>query len=275
MTGVQTCALPILAELLAKDPYAHIVAHGGDGTMGEAVGGIMAADAGATALFTGVPAGSGNDFMRYMSEEKNEAGREYPLDLILTNGKYSDNVVNVGFDCTVVSEAERIRKTPGVGNSFSYILGVVSALSKKEAFETDVIMKDIKTADGIKEEETLSGRFLLAAICNCRYYGGGFKVAPKAECDDGFLDVMLIKNVSLPKFASLVSGFRKGSHVLDDGTVVKKFADVLTFKRCRSVSFGGIKKICYDGEIIEDTAVASKVVPGAVVYTPPKKEWLV
>ncbi|MBQ9879125.1 MAG: acylglycerol kinase family protein, partial [Clostridia bacterium] len=39
-----------VAEYLAKDPYAHIVAHGGDGTMCEAVSGIMAAGAGSTAL---------------------------------------------------------------------------------------------------------------------------------------------------------------------------------------------------------------------------------
>ncbi|MBQ7670491.1 MAG: hypothetical protein IJS45_07205 [Clostridia bacterium] len=264
-----------VAELLAKDPYAHIVAHGGDGTMGEAVGGIMRANAGATALFTGVPSGNGNDFLRYAFEEKNEAGKEYPVDLICANGKYSVNVVNVGFDCTVVSEAEKIRKAPGIGNSFSYILGVVSALSKKDPFDTEVVLRGVRKGTGEVDEEVLSGKYLLAAIANGRYYGGGFKVAPHADCGDGFIDVILVHDISIPKFATLISDFRKGTHVSADGAVKKNFADIMTFRRCRGISFGGVQKICYDGEIIDGKTVDAKVIPSAVIYTPPKKEWLI
>lgn len=263
-----------VAELLTKDPYAHVVAHGGDGTMGEAVSGIMEAGAGKTAYFTGVPSGSGNDFLRYSFEEKNEAGAEYPTDLIRANGKYSVNVVNIGFDCTVVAEAEKARKIPGVGSSFSYILGVVSALTKKDTFTTDVRLGGVVTDSG-EAEESLSGTYLLAAIANGRYYGGGFKVAPQADSSDGYIDLLLINNVSLPKFASLVSGFRKGTHISDDGTVKKKFSEILTYRRCRSVSFGGISKICYDGEIREEESIDAEIVPGAIIYVPPRKEWLI
>jgi len=263
-----------VAELLAKDPYAHIVAHGGDGTMGEAVGGIMASGAGATALFTGVPSGSGNDFMHYMRDEKNEVGKVYPTDVIKANGKFSVNVVNIGFDCTVVSEAERIRKAPAIGNSFSYILGVVSALSKKEAFKTDVTFRGV-LSDGVeKEEETLSGSFLLAAIANGRYYGGGFKVAPIADSSDGYVDVILVDDIAIPKFATLISDFRRGTHIGSDGTVKEKFRKVMIYRRCRGISFGGIKKICYDGEIIDGGSIDAEVIPNAVNYTPPREEWL-
>ena len=263
-----------VAEFLAKDPFAHVVAHGGDGTMSETVEGIMAAGAGATALFSGVPSGSGNDFLHYMNEEKNEAGKQYPVDLIKANGKYSVNVINVGFDCTVVAEAEKIRKAPGVGNSFSYILGVVSALFKKEAFETEVVFRGVKRGDEEIPEERTSGKFLLAAAANCRYYGGGFKVAPHAECDDGYTDVILVNNISVPRFAKLVSGFRKGTHVNEDGTVKDDFKEVMTFRRCRGVSFGGIEKICFDGEIVSGASLDAKVIPRAVTFVPAEKEWL-
>ncbi|MBR6917264.1 MAG: hypothetical protein IKN38_03685 [Clostridia bacterium] len=262
-----------VAELLAKDPFAHVVAHGGDGTMNEAVSGIMDAGAGKTALFTGIPAGSGNDFLRYAAEEMNVEGREYPIDLIGANGKYSVNVINVGFDCTVVSEAERIRRAPGIGNSFSYILGVVSALGKKEAFETDVVFEGV--GDGNKENETLHGKYLLAAIANCRYYGGGFKVAPIAKPDDGLLDVILVNDIKIPKFAKLISDFRKGTHISEKGYLKDKFRDVMTFKRCRKISFEGVKKICYDGEIFDENEISAEALPCAVVFTPPKKEWII
>ena len=264
-----------VAELLAKDPCAHIVAHGGDGTMSEAVTGIMKANAGATALFTGVPSGNGNDFLRYMKEEKDVVGKEYPTDLIEVNGRYSVNIINVGFDCTVVAEAEKVRKVPGIGNSFSYILGVVGAVTKKEPFKTDIVMRGVSKGGGIEEDETVSGSYLLAAIANCRYYGGGFKAAPYAECDDGFLDLVLVKDVSIPRFAKLVTDFRKGNHIDKNGVVSDKFAEVMTYRRCRSVSLGGLERICCDGEIFPGAELTASIVPRAVVYTPAKREWLI
>ncbi len=264
-----------ISEFLARDPCAHIVAHGGDGTMSEAVEGILDAEAGKTALFTGVPSGNGNDFLRYAYEEKNEAGKEYPTDVIRSGSKYSVNVLNVGFDCTVVSEAEKIRKVPGIGSSFSYILGVIGALMKKSAFTTVVKLGDVLQEDGSFSDESVSGSFLLAALANGRYYGGGFKVAPRADCSDGLIDVLLVNNVSVPKFATLVSGFRKGNHIDPDGHILKKFRDVLTYKRCRTVSFDGIKQSCYDGEIIDETEINAAILPEAIVYTPPKKDWIV
>lgn len=264
-----------VADLLSRDPYAHIVAHGGDGTMGEAVSGIMRAGAGATALFTGVPAGNGNDFLHYMRDEKNEIGREYPTDVIFANGKYSVNVINVGFDCTVVSEAEKIRRAPGIGNSFSYILGVVSALTKKSAFETEVTLRGVVSKGGERDGETFRGKYLLAAIANGRYYGGGFKVAPHADTGDGFIDVLLVDEISTAKFATLVSGFRKGTHIKEDLTVLDKFSKIMIFRRCREVSFGGMKKICFDGEIVDGGTIDAKVIPSAVVFTPPRSEWII
>ncbi len=264
-----------VAELLAKDPYTHVVAHGGDGTMNEAVSGIMKAGAGETALFTGIAAGNGNDFLRYTSEELSEQGKEYRVDLILANGKYALNEINVGFDCTVVSEAEKIRRAPGIGNSFSYILGVVSALSKKAAFKTEISFRGILRGAEEIAEEKLSGAFLLSAICNGRYYGGGFKVAPHSDCTDGFLDVIAVDDIAISKFAKLIADFRRGTHINPDLSVKEKFRSIMTFRRCREVSFDGIKKICYDGEIVEGESINAKIVPSALLYTPAKPEWII
>ena len=271
---VSDCA-DFVAEQLAKDPYTHIVAHGGDGTMNEAVSGIMKAGAGETALFTGIAAGNGNDFLRYAGEEKNEQGKIYPVDLIAANGRYAVNEINVGFDCTVVSEAEKIRRAPGIGNSFSYILGVVSALTKKEAFKTEVSFRGVLRGNEEIAEEKLKGQFLLSAICNGRYYGGGFKVAPHADAGDGFVDVILVDYINVAKFAKLVSDFRRGTHITDALEVKEKFRSVMTFRRCREISFDGIDKICYDGEIVPGEKLDAKIIPSAIQYTPAKPEWII
>ena len=49
----------------------------------------------------------------------------------------------------------------------------------------------------------------------------------------------------------------------------------MTFRRCREVSFDGIKKICYDGEIVEGESINAKIVPSALLYTPAKPEWII
>ncbi|MBR0302780.1 MAG: hypothetical protein IJQ80_02920 [Clostridia bacterium] len=264
-----------VASLTAKDPTVHIVAHGGDGTMCEAVSGIMKSGAGATSLFSGVAVGSGNDFLRYMTEEKCGEGSIFPTDVIRVGDLYSVNVLNIGFDCTVVVEAERARRAPFVGNSFSYILGVVGALFRKEAFTTEVTLRDVLLPDGTTKDEVLPrGDYLLAAVANGRYYGGGFKVAPRADSSDGFLDVILVKNVSVPKFAALVSGFRKGTHIEEDLSVKKKYGDVMLFRRCRGIKLDGIERICRDGEISDASSVDAEIIKGAISYTPARREWL-
>ncbi len=266
-----------VAELLTKDPYAHVVSHGGDGTMGETVGGIMTAGAGKSALFTGVPSGSGNDFLHYMYAQKNVYGKIYPTDAVLSNGKYSVNVLNMGFDCAVVEEAERIRKMPGMNGGLSYIAGIASALVKKESFKTTVTLSGIK---GMENEpnyiERINDEFLLAAIANGQYYGGGFQVAPLASTDDGYIDFLAVRNISVPVFASLVAQFKKGAHLNAETEKAKeKFKKYIYFRKCKRVTFEGVKKMCYDGEIIEGTAVDARIVPSAFLYTPPKKAWIV
>lgn len=266
-----------VAEMLEKDPYTHIVAHGGDGTMSEAVSGIMTAGAGATALFTGVPAGSGNDFLSYMYEDKNLYGSQYPLDLIHANGRYAVNVVNVGFDCTVVSEAAKIRKIPGMGGSFSYIAGVATTFAKKDSFKSTITLEGVLTADGTeREEEKITDEFMLIGMANCRYYGGGFKAFPVADPSDGYIDVLAVRNLRRAEFVGLISDYKKGQHINRETCSLKdKFRKKLYFRRCRRISFGGIREVCYDGEIFPSDTLSAEIVPGAVIYTPPKKAWLI
>lgn len=266
-----------VAEYLEKDPYAHIVAHGGDGTMGEAAGGIMMAGAGETALFTGVPAGSGNDFLHYMYTEKNSFGRQYPVDLIKANDRYSINVVNMGFDCDVVSEAIKIRKIPGMGGSLSYLAGVATTFVKKDSFKTTLSIEG-STSAALREErdETISDEFLLVALANGKYYGGGFKASPLSDVSDGYMDLIAVRNIPRPAFVAMIADYKKGLHINPNTGLVKdKFKKFLYYRRCKKISFGGIHQVCYDGEIIPASSFTAEIIPSAIMYTPPKRAWLI
>ena len=46
------------------------------------------------------------------------------------------------------------------------------------------------------DDETRSGRMRDVVVANCRYFGGGMKICPEAEPDDGLLDTLLIGDVT-------------------------------------------------------------------------------
>lgn len=259
--------IDFIAEACLSDPHTHFVVYGGDGTAGEAVNGIMRAGAGETARFTMMSAGSGNDFLRGIKEIPLPEGEDsLPLDLVLANGRYAVNIVNVGFDCAVVAASEALRRRRFMNNSLSYICGVVTELSKKETFHADIKLTGVT---GERSEETLSGDFLLCAMGNLPYYGGGFKALPAASPLDGMLDVLLVKDVTRREFLSLVGGFRSGRH-MDTETLLplSKFAPYIEYRRCRAISFSGVKKLCLDGEIVPVTGVRAEAVPAAIRYIP-------
>ena len=53
-------------------------------------------------------------------------GETVPVDLIGIDGiGYSINMINIGFDCHVVDNAQRYKNIRGVSGNLSYILGVI------------------------------------------------------------------------------------------------------------------------------------------------------
>ena len=105
-------------------------------------------------------------------------------------------MVNIGFDCSVVKEADRLKRIKFLPPSLLYIVGVLVALFKKFGTKMKLIYDDGTT---FEKELTLN------AIGNGKFCGGGFKSAPIALLDDGLMDVCSISKVSRLTFLSLVS----------------------------------------------------------------------
>ncbi len=260
-----------IASTLAREPYTHFVVYGGDGTANEAVTGIMQAGAGESARLTVIPAGSGNDFHRGIAGVPLPDGQDFlPLDLLRINDRYALNVANAGFDCAVVAASEALRRKRLMSNSLSYICGVVSTLVKKEAFHADFHVSGVIDAGSTEvREETISGDFLLCAIGNLPFYGGGFKAVAAASPTDGKMDVILARNMSRRRFISLVGDYRKGTHIdAETLTPRSKFAPYIEYRRCDSITFSGIREICLDGEIIPAEQIRAEIVPAAIRYVP-------
>lgn len=202
-----------------------VIIVGGDGSIHEAVNGLMEArDQGATGTRLGIIGqGTGGDFRRTLGIEHRldryceaiAAGKTKKVDVGRVSyashaGKQESaffiNILSVGIGGLVdqlVADANR-----GLGGQFAYFSASVKGLLRSEIGR----LKCAVTLNGETREEEFSSRNL--AICNGRFFGSGMMVAPMAELGDGVFEVVDLGAASKLRFA-MVSSTRiyKGEHI--------------------------------------------------------------
>ncbi len=192
----------------AVSARAHaVIVVGGDGTVHEAVNGWMQAGGGAPLAI--IPAGTGNDFMKMLSDEPawREACRRIArgstrrVDLGRCNDFYFANSLGVGFDAQVASEANRMQWLHG-----NLVYGV--ALAKTLLFSHCTPSVCIQHAAG-----RLDTPITLIAVNNGRVEGGAFRLAPNAEINDGVFDVVIARGMSRLGILTLVPRVLRGTHL--------------------------------------------------------------
>ena len=184
-----------------------VIVVGGDGTVHEAVNGWMQAGGGTPLAI--IPVGTGNDFMKMLSDDSawREAcrriarGSTRQVDLGRCNDFYFANSLGVGFDAQVASEANRMQWLRG-----SLVYGV--ALAKTLLFNHRTPNVRIQHAAG-----RLDTSITLIAVNNGRVEGGAFRLAPDAEINDGVFDVVIARGMSRLGILALVPRVLRGTHL--------------------------------------------------------------
>lgn len=247
-----------IKQTCEKKPDTVFTVYGGDGTVFGAVNALMKSGFNQTASLRVVPVGSGNDFIKTLENDRGE----HTIDVMRFNDKYAVNVINMGFDCGVVQRAIRLKKKKFISGKMAYIYGVMGELINKKPLDLTVTLT---YEDG--KQEMIKDKFLLCAVANAKWYGGGFKVAPLADITDGLLDVVLVKNVSRRTFIGFVSGFKSGTLVDEaTGKPKEKVSDIMYYKKCVSIKIEGCDTYCADGEIFKEGTVEISVIPKAINY---------
>lgn len=235
---------------------------GGDGTINEIVN---SAPCSPNVEFGVIPHGSGNDFVRNFTRtelfkdiDAQIDGDTVSLDLIKYNDAYCANMINIGFDCSVVKVAAKLKKMRLVTPGFAYIAGVFVALFKKYGTDMKIIFDD---------GEVIDSQLLLTAIGNGKFCGGGFNSLPKALLDDGMIDIAVIKKVSRLTFISLVNAYKRGTYVNN-----KRAQKYITYKRVPhfKMEFDNPIPICVDGEIKGAKNIDFSVVRNGFNFVIPK-----
>ena len=236
---------------------------GGDGTINEIAN---SAPGNPNVEFGVIPNGSGNDFVRNFTNRRNFSdinaqidGEPRSFDLIKCNELYCVNMVNIGFDCSVVIEADKFRKFKFISPGISYILGVISGFFFKPLGTRMKLTFD----DGTVIEKELT----LTAIGNGKFCGGGFKSAPKASLTDGMLDICAINKVSRATFVKLVGSYKDGTFLQKKSALkIIKYTQAKHFK----MEFEETQPICIDGEVSEAKVIDFSVIPGSFNFVLPK-----
>ena len=254
-------AMETAQALAGSGAEVRLYACGGDGTVNEVANGVAGYG---NAAMTCIPVGTGNDFLKnfgdtaplFLQAENLWDGPSFPLDAIDCNGRLALTVACSGFDAQVADDVHTYGRLPLLGGQGSYILSLgVNFLMRSLGHRWTI------TLDG----EVLEGEYALAAVCNGRYYGGGFMPVAEARMDDGVLNTLVVQKVSRPAFLRFVGAYSKGlyytlpqvarCYTAGEITIESREKDIVT---------------CLDGESVYNRRVSIRLSEKKVLFFGPE-----
>ena len=244
-----------LAEAAAAATDSLLVVVGGDGTVNEIVNGV----AGTQAEIAVLPNGTGQDFARThgIPSGLDEAvrvvleGATKTIDLGRvecegSESRYFANVGSAGMSGSVARRANSMTKRFGGRATFFY------ALTREFlAWQNTRVVLEL---DGDVRRE---GPMHDVIVANGRFHGGGMKLAPEAEQDDGKFDVVTIGDVNKLDFLTTAPKLYSGRYLAHPKVELLRSSSV-------AISAGAPLPLEVDGEPIGTTPARFEIVRSAL-----------
>ncbi|MFM1958458.1 MAG: hypothetical protein RI929_821 [Actinomycetota bacterium] len=205
-----------------------------------------------------VPAGSGNDQARQLkiplgnpqaAIENILASLDAPkrVDVMrITTGErefWSFGSVSAGFDAICAKRANSLTWPKGPN---SYVAAMLLELPSFRPIEYHL------TVDG--EHRTVKA--MLCGVANVQNFGGGMRISPNSDAEDGELEVFILHEVSRPRLLKIFPTVYQGEHI--------KFPEVEIFK-AKSIRIENANyPLSCDGELVGTAPFSAQVHPGAL-----------
>ena len=202
---------------------------------------------------TVIPVGTGNDFLKNFGDDAEKFkdaenlwdGPQFPMDAIDVNGRVALTIACSGIDARVAQDVHKYSESPLLDGKGSYVYSLaVNFLFKGIGSHWTVTLDDVAT----------EGDWSLVAVCNGRYYGGGFMPVAEARMDDSVLNTLVVKKVSRGTFLRFVGPYSKGGY-----SAFPQYAHCATPKVIRIQSEHNDIVTCLDGECITNSDVTIKL----------------
>ena len=220
----------------------------GDGLVG-AIGGAMA---GSETPLGIIPGGRGNDLARVLGIPDDPlaavavlaAGESRRIDVGEANGKRFLGIVSVGFD----SECNRLaNEVTIIRSNLVYVYSL---------FRTLLTWKPARFTIRSESERIRTSGYSIS-VANNSTFGGGMRIAPEAELDDGLLDVVTVGEVGKLRFVANLRKVFNGTHIDDE--------QVQMFRASRvEITASRPFPVYADGEHLTELPVSVRVLPRAL-----------
>ncbi len=215
-------ATTLVRHALAEG-HREILAIGGDGTINEAVNGLFDAEGAidSEAVFSFVTSGTGGDFRKSFGIE---AGSDAAIARLKTASihacdvgrvtclsekgepviRHFVNIASFGLSGAIVAAVNRARIAKLFGGQFAFAFH--SALAMLRHSNSPVRLMIDGRFDEIANISTV-------AVANGQYFGGGMRVAPGAQTDDGMFDVVVIGGAPAGQSLADMKLIYSGEHI--------------------------------------------------------------
>ncbi|NLY54997.1 MAG: diacylglycerol kinase family lipid kinase [Firmicutes bacterium] len=241
-----------LARQAVAAGHQVVVAVGGDGTLTEVINGLALSP-----VRVGlIPVGSGNDFARSLqipSDDLTRAvqvlaeARSFAVDLGKVGDAFFINVAGVGFDAIVARTM--VEKAKWLRGSAAYVYAMLRSLLTLRPIPVQLVL------DGVEYYfETI-----LVVVANGKYFGGGMYIAPTAEVDDGYFDVVVLEDLSVPAFLRAFPSVYRGEHLTHPKIKVFRARKVVI----RPGSEAGVVPSQAEGNFIGNAPKEFSIIPAA------------
>jgi YegS/Rv2252/BmrU family lipid kinase len=233
---------------------------GGDGTVNDVVNGLGDAGFPEDVTLGILPTGTGNDLAATLcipedadlAEDVVRQDRVRTLDVarVRSEGIGERFFINVatgglGAEISLANEAELKERW-----------GKLSYLRASLEVATDFDVRELTLyLDGEKQEV----RAVNVVVGNCRYAGGGWLAAPKANPEDGLLDVVIIETLGLADVLQLApASLARADYLGKEGVFFARAKEIRVETQPPGLEFTA------DGEVIGDEPAEFSVIPRAL-----------
>jgi diacylglycerol kinase (ATP) len=235
-----------------------VVAAGGDGTLNEVVNGL--AQLSPRPRLAVVPLGTANDFANGLGVPLEPgaalalavSGEPLEMDLPSLNDRRFINVSTGGFGAEATEQAPVESKR--MLGSWAYLV-----TGARQFVDLRPVSGRIEADDRV----VLDGEFLLFAVGNARRTGGGSLLTPRAQVNDGLLDLLVVRAVPRLDFLAMLPDLRAGTHLESPDVVYAQAARIV-------ITTSDTISVNADGEPIRGTRFEYRVGDEHVVVMAPR-----
>jgi len=270
-----------LARQAVAEGCTLIVAVGGEGTLNEVVNGLVspAGTVPPDVVLGIIPSGTGTDFVRTLGIPRDPlqacqrllraetravdlgevefaplgpaagAGQgltaSHAADQIGRQHRYFINVAGLGFDGEASEQVNRSSKA--LGGTLTYLISLFITLISYQNKHVEL------TIDG----PTARRRLNSVIVSNGCYFGGGMRIAPHADLQDGLFDVIILGDLNKLEFAQNVPKVYNGTHLTHPKVEEYRAREVRVVSQERML-------IQADGELVGMAPATFRLLPQAI-----------